>query len=174
MLTTGDSPWETAVTQGTVSPAYGAKQTAAVVNFSVTVPLPAEHVIAFVSQESSELSRFEEVQIPGHDGVRGYRLDGTKRTRYVFFGQSEKWHCGPWASDARVLYCEIADGRLNHLIMISGSFAKWQNKEVYVHPTSVERFEWVNRRGRAEIFSSDPGAAGQQVESNFEFFNFVV
>jgi hypothetical protein len=73
-----------------------------------------------------------------------------------------------------VLYCEIADGRLNHLIMISGSFAKWQNKEVYVHPTSVERFEWVNRRGRAEIFSSDPGAAGQQVESNFEFFNFVV
>ena len=174
LLSSSATEWTTTHTSEKISPAYGAKQEAYVGSFSATIPLPAEHAVALtLPQRNSQAGKFDEIRESESYGVRGYRLEQEMRTHYLFFGENETWGCGPWTSDARVLYCKVEDGRLGHLVMVSGSFAKWHDKDLAVHRGRVERFEWLSSNGGAETFTSDSASAGQMIASNFEFLNPV-
>jgi hypothetical protein len=175
LLSAASPAWKAEVLPGLVSPAYGAKETAPVACFSATLRLPVEHAAAFIlSQPLAASGRFDEIREGESHGVRGYRHDTATRTWYLFFADNGTWRCGPWSSDAAVLYCAVDEGHLAHLVMVSGSFAKWHNRDMVAHHAPVERFEWRNKSGKTEIFSSDRTAAEHTAAMNFEFFDPVL
>jgi hypothetical protein len=134
-----------------------------------------EHAAAFIlSQPLAASGRFDEIREGESHGVRGYRHDTATRTWYLFFADNGTWRCGPWSSDAAVLYCAVDEGHLAHLVMVSGSFAKWHNRDMVAHHAPVERFEWRNKSGKTEISSSDRTAAEHTAAMNFEFFDPVL
>jgi hypothetical protein len=166
--------WTTELRSGLVSPAYGATQPAPVVCFSATVPLPSESAVLLVPlTRATKLGKFASIQESGPSAVRAYRYDVARSTRYIFLGGNGSWRCGPWSSDASLLYCALEDGRLEHVVMVSGSYARWQDKQFIVHPTRVERFEWVAGDGGTKTFSSDR-AALEHAEIDFEFLDPVL
>lgn len=166
--------WTTKLRSGLVSPAYGATQPAPVVCFSATAPLPSDSAVLLVPlTRATRLGQFASIQERAASGVRAYRYDAARSTRCVFFGGNGSWHCGPWSSDASLLYCALEDGRLEHVVMVSGSYAQWQDKQFIVHPTRVERFEWVAGRDGPKTYSSDR-AALERAEVDFEFLDPVL
>lgn len=175
LLSIASPEWKPEILPGLVSPAYGVKETAPVACFSATLRLPVEHTVALIlSQPLKASDRFAEIREGESHGVRGYRHDSASRAWYIFFADNGTWRCGPWSSDAAILYCAADEGHLTHLVMVSGSFVKWQNRELIAHRASVERFEWLNLSGRTEIFSSDRTAAEHAAETNFEIFDPVL
>ena len=122
-----ETVWQTAVevTQALLSPAYGALQAAPLVRSHARVSLPAETATALVPRCGS---------IPQEDGprfvstaqaaVQVYDLDyhQTSENHEFFFALSDKaWNCGPWSSDARVLYCRTEKEKLAQLVVIGGN-----------------------------------------------------
>jgi hypothetical protein len=166
--------WTTELRSGLVSPAYGATQPAPVVCCSATVPLPSESAVLLVPlTRATKLGQLASIEEPDVSLVRAYRYDVAQSTRYVFFGGNGSWRCGLWSSDASLLYCALEDGRLEHVVMVSGSYAQWQDKKFIVHPTRVERFEWVAGDGGTKTFSSDRTAL-EHAEIDFEFLDPVL
>lgn len=175
LLAPRTTDWQMEFAPGIVSPAYGAQEPAPAAFLTAKVRLPAECCLLLMPvTESSELGRFEEMPEPDASGVRGYRYDAGRSTRFVFFGDNSSWRCGPWSSDASVLYGVLEDGRLAHLVMVSGSYARWQDKHLIGLDRRVERFEWVLGADGSKTFGSDDFSAVRGTELNFEFLNPVL
>ncbi len=162
------------ISSGTVSPSYGATQAAPVVAIKARIFLPAELAVILVSlTPGSEHALSTRVEESNRNGVRGYTYETGESRRFLFFGKGTTWHCGPWSSDAEVLYAEVDNGRLVHLVTISGSFANWRHKHLMSQPNRVERFEWLAGREGQKIFSSDPALVHNAAELDFEFLDPV-
>jgi hypothetical protein len=48
--------------------------------------------------------------------------------------------------------------QLNHLVLADASYLQMNKQFVLQHPQKIDRFEWDNRAGVANIFSSDNSA----------------
>jgi hypothetical protein len=179
MLTAHNSAWTTEITEGFVSPAYGSKQAAPVVRVSANVKLPEDCGVLFLpTARASDIGTFTTIgESPIREDstkrVRGYRYQTAQCAEFLFFAPgNHRWQCGPWTSDAGLLYCKLNGGRLAHVIMVSGSFAEWRDQR-FVSPSSpAESFEWLNRSSLAKV-----SAGGDQPEygvvSEFEFVDSV-
>lgn len=171
-LLSADNPvWKAELFSGCDSPAYGARQSAPAACFSARVALRAECSVLIVPLAYGyTLGTFSELHEP-RSTVRSYRYDLPRSTRYVFLCESgEPWCCGAWASDANLLYGEVEDGRLTRIIMVSGSFAKWQDKDLLVLQEKVECSEW--RKGKT--YAAANSTVKYSAEANIEFFHPVV
>jgi len=158
------SDWTTEITEGVVSPAYGSKQLAPVVRASANATLPEDCAVMLLpTTRASESGAFSSLGERSVEGVRGYRYRAQQTIEFLFFAQANApWTCGPWASDAKLLYCKLERGRFTHVIMVSGSFGEWRSQRFVSHPAHTEVFEWVSRPGSKLAFSS----AGDVVENS--------
>ena len=170
MLIDRGSTWKTEITEGFVSPAYGAKQTAPVVCLSANVGLPQEcGVVLLPTARGSEVGNLDAIGESRISPVRGYRYQTSQSAEFLFFAQDQRpWTCGPWTGDSSLLYCKMKNGRLAHVIMVSGSFAEWRGKRFVSHSSPIESFEWLSGPDWSRA-SSSAGGTEDAVVSEFEF-----
>jgi hypothetical protein len=169
MLTDRNSTWTTEITEDWVSPAYGAKQIAPVVRISGDVKLPANcGVLLLPTTRTDDVGTFAAIGEQSLHGARGYRYQIRQSKEFLFFAPGNSlWECGLWASDAALLYCKLESGRLERVIMVSGTFAEWRGKR-FVHSSHGEVLEWLNRPG----LIAEPAA--EAVVSDCEFIDSVL
>jgi hypothetical protein len=165
-----NSAWTIEIAEGVVSPAYGSKQVAPVVRISAHVELPEDcGVLLLPITRASDTGTFAAIGESGVRGVRGYRYQTLQGTEFLFFSQGNSpWTCGPWTSDASLLYCKLERSRFAHVIMVSGGFAEWRGKRFVSHPSPKENFEWLSRPGSGRAFASEGNAAEDTVVDDFE------
>jgi hypothetical protein len=94
----------------------------------------------------------------------------------IFGGLEDKthWTLGPWTSDAQFLYFSVEGPQVRHLIFCGGRFARVYDKFIFQHPQQVERFEWVNKNGVRESFSSDERINSAFSEDALELYDPVL
>ncbi|MGA7505512.1 MAG: alginate lyase family protein [Candidatus Sulfotelmatobacter sp.] len=146
LLLDHNSAWRADVSEGHVSPAYGAKQFAPVLRFSVNASVPEDCAILLLAGAGQcETGNFSSIGNDAVREVRGYRYQTAEATEFVFFAEgSTPWTCGHWKSDARLLYCKLEGRRLAHVIMVCGTFGECRAQRFISHPLRPQNFEWVN------------------------------
>ncbi len=177
LLPMQDSGWNSEVKSGFVSPAYGCKEPAAVAVSSARIQLPAEHASLLVPllRPSDEPGAFLTISTPENSGgASAYRYDGLGKSHVMIFASGEQpWTLGPWASDARFIYCGLENGRVIHFILCGGSFAKLNEKSTFAYPQRVERLEWTKQAGARQTFCSEDAAIKAFSEVVLEFRDSV-
>lgn len=173
LLIDRDSAWNTHIAEYSLSRAYGSKQGAPLVCASVSASLPEEcGVLLLPATRASDIGTFTAIGERRVPGLRGYRYQTPHSAEYLFFSEGNcSWECGPWTSDARLLYCKLEGGRLAHVIMVSGTFAQWRRKQFVLHPSPIESFEWVSRARSRKVPSSRSNLLEDEVVSDFEFLD---
>lgn len=169
MLTVRDSVWKTEIAEGFVSPTYGSKQIAPTVRMRAEVALPADcGVLLLPMIQASETGTLTFVGENKRTQARGYRYQTQQSAEYFFFASGgRRWECGPWAGDPTFLYCKLNGSRLQHVIMVSGSFAEWRGKRFISRSSPVASFEWLSHRVTASATDQ------QEVISEFGFIESV-
>ena len=161
IVSTSESGWSREIASANVSPAYGRIENAPLVRFHAKVPTPTECVallIAGADRASGVLS----TMIGGH-GLHAYRYQTDHATQdFVFAAADSPWDSDGWSSDAEFLYSHVQDGKLIHLVVVNGSFAKWQQLVVVQHHSRVECMQW-SCAGHAVTASASGNAALKQV-----------
>lgn len=173
VLVDGKSAWKTEITEGFVSPTYGSKQFAPVVRATINSLLPQEcGVLLLPIKHPSDLGTFVAVDEQPVRGVRGYRYQTLHKLEFIFCGQGNtSWKCGPWASDASLLYCKLEGGRFVHVIMVSGSFAEWRGKRFVSQASVTESFEWADGAGLENSSASEGNPRETSLIIDFEFLD---
>ena len=169
------SVWTSEITEGFVSPAYGSKQVAPVLRISAKATLPEDCAVLLLPMvEPSNICTFSAIGESRVGGVRGYRCQTLQTTEVLFFGTgNSSWTCGPWSSDASLLYCKLEGGRVRHVIMVSGSFGEWRGKRFVSHPAHTQKFEWISSAGSKQASSSDGSVVDDTVIKDFEVLDPV-
>jgi len=169
LLPAGSSPWVCNLSAGVVSATYGAKEPAPVACFSASLNLPADFAVILVPMlRDTEFGTFSLLEEGNHD-VRGYHYQVRSVSHFIFCaGSTGSWTLGSWASDAQFLYCCLEDRRLVQIILVAGSFAKWQGRPIVTHQREVERFEWWNKIGTTQSSSSDQSALAYILQGDLE------
>jgi hypothetical protein len=175
LLIDRSSVWTSKITEGFVSPAYGSKQVAPVLCISAKATLPEDSAVLLLPMaEPSNACTFSAIGESRAVGVRGYRYQSLQTTEVLFFGDgNSSWTCGPWSSDASLLYCKLEAGRVQHVIMVSGSFGEWRGKRFVSHPAHTQVFEWISRAGSKHSSSSGSSAVDDSIIKDFEVFDPV-
>lgn len=155
--------WQTPmeVTNTQLSPAYGALQPAPMVRCRAQVLLPTEIATVLVPDaipqnisQNNRLHTESRLVSSRQADVRVYELDYHNQSERFFFALGDQpWSFGPWSSDARVLYCRIENNKLEHLILIGGTYASWQGERLLQAPEPSEFFEW---RKQDAVMNSAP------------------
>jgi Heparinase II/III-like protein/Heparinase II/III N-terminus len=172
LLVDRNSAWKTEITEGFVSPAYGCKQVARVVRVGANTKLPAEcGVLLLPTAQASDAGVLS--SLGGSEGsvneTSGYRYQSFQVTEFLFFSDNHlPWKCGPWASDARFLYCKLESGRFTQVIMIDGSFAEWSGRRFVSLRARANSFEWLNRDGLKKVLSPGNDSVHDSVINDFE------
>jgi hypothetical protein len=140
----------------TLSPAYGALQSAPLVRGHGRVLLPAEIATALLPGGVA-MQQLGDVTLTStaHATVQLYELDNANTSHAFFFALGdEPWTCGPWSSDARVLYRRLENEKLAHIVLIGGSYALWEEQPLLRSATAAN-FEW---RGGKSVDDASPPA----------------
>jgi len=172
LLTPQNSVWRTELLSGYDAPVYGLRKSAPTACLSARVNLPVDCAVLVLPLRDSYTLGAAFIELPeSTPDVRAYRHESLGNARYVFICDKEgAWNCGPWSSDARLFYCAFEQGRLAHMVMVLGSFAKWHDKQLVVLQHRAERAEWFNGR----TYCSDSSAIEYWTEANFELFHPVL
>jgi hypothetical protein len=165
-----ETVWHTAteVSRTLLSPAYGAFQPAPLVRCHARVMLPAETATALLPRRGAIRREDERLIAPqveqkleprlasmAQGAVQVYELDYHEGSHGFFFALGdEAWSFGPWASDARVLYCRIEKEKLAHLIAIGGTYVAWQGHPLLKMAGPSAFFEW---RKHDAVMNAAPG-----------------
>jgi len=154
LLPVDDPYWAVQVQAGKTSPTYGQIMTAPVVRSSARRQLPAETAMVLQPAFSSDLGRLSTI---ASADVHAYRYEETQKTHYLFFakGEHDPWNSCHFTSDARFLYCCIEEEQVIHVVLCRGRFAGLGTRLLVSHDREMERFEWVNVNGSAQVFSSE-------------------
>jgi hypothetical protein len=154
--------WERRLEQSWCSPAYGSKVQAPVLHFRRCGQLPAElaTMICPVKSSAEEPGAFSRLEGAAESGASGYEYSTTRQIDVVIFSESGAiWRLGPWASDAKMLFCRRApNGILQRVTVVGGSFVEREGRKILTAARRVARCEW--RRGAAgwTISCSDEAA----------------
>jgi len=173
LVVDGKSAWKTEITEGYISPAYGSKQIAPVARASINATLPEEcGVLILPITRSSDIGTFAAIDEHPVRGVRGYRYQTLHGAEFIFLAEeNDTWTCGPWASDARLLYCKLEGGRFVHVIMISGSFAEYRGKRFVSQASVTETFEWADGAELKISSASEGNPLETSLVTNLEFLD---
>jgi len=173
LVVDGKSAWKTEITEGYISPAYGSKQIAPVARASINATLPEEcGVLILPITRSSDIGTFAAIDEHPVRGVRGYRYQTLHGAEFIFLAEENTtWTCGPWASDARLLYCKLEGGRFVHVIMISGSFAEYRGKRFVSQASVTETFEWADGAELKISSASEGNPLETSLVTNLEFLD---
>jgi hypothetical protein len=157
-----DPRWSSQIISGDVSQVYGKKEPAAILECSAKLKLPAEHA-TLLRPTTGVPNELGTLRSAGHTdtGVMAYRYEESGTTHVMIFADSAHgvWHSCGISSDARLVYFQVNGGRLIHFILCEGRSAQIDGSPILSHNKTIERFEWLVRRGIPAIFSSDETAA---------------
>ena len=171
MHVTPTASWKTEFLSAYDSPVYGKKEQAPAVCISARIAVPTDCAVLILPLTSAstvgDLSEFEDRAVR----VRAYRYHLQGSMRYMIFSEGKgPWSYGPWSSDSGLLYCAVEDDRLSHVVMVSGSFVKCQDRHLFDLHDHVEHCEWLNGKFRC----SNRGDVDKVTESNLEFLDSVL
>jgi hypothetical protein len=179
LLPMRESGWTSGLKSGFVSPAYGKKEPAVIVTSSARRELPTEHAtlllpLLHLSDEPGTLSSIRGVDESGRNGVRAYRYDGSGKSHLLLLaGAEQSWSFGPWAGDARFVYCAVENKQVTHFILCEGSHLTLNGHSLFAHHGKVERLEWTKRDGTRQVFSSLDAAIGSFSTAILETYDSV-
>jgi hypothetical protein len=141
--------WNTTITRGTISPAYGRYEPAPVVRCEARVKLPAEIATALIAQRRPAQTQDEAHMVSRHEAtVQVYELHEGNQSHEFFFALDERaWSSGPWSSNAELLYCRIEEEKLVQLIVVGGDLVAWQGRPILKARRPCQFFEWRKRGG---------------------------
>ena len=152
LLGANPKKWELAVSEGSVSPAYGEKESAPVASFDARIQLPAEHATLVLPLGVADApGRFHLAE--GASGAVGYVYEQGDVTDYIIFGEGNPWTLGNFRSDAGLLFCRMEQREIMALAVCSASKVEVDGREVFSSPKALERLEWARAAGAS---ASDP------------------
>ncbi len=142
LIVPGETTWQMEITRGLASPAYGKFQPTPLLRAHARLRLPVE--IAILLRPHSTAIR-QDGNLVGMRlaAVQVYELAaGDTNHGFCFALDKRPWSFGPWFSDAEFLYCRIMGEKLEHLIMVGGTYVAWQGQELLraMGPSAI--FEW--------------------------------
>jgi hypothetical protein len=159
LLPAEDQLWNSEITEGWISPAYGVKDSGAVVRSNMHALLPSESAALLVPlrDECGEYGKFRaRAASPTSVGVTTYRWDRQRSSSWFIFSDfAGPWTVGAWNSDARLLYCRVEDNRITHLVAVEASFLTLKQTAVMEHKSGAESWEW-KLEGEDKVSCSDP------------------
>lgn len=143
------SAWKTSISQGKISPGYGAYEPAPIVRCEVRAKLPAEIATALIGQTRAVEQRTPARMVSGEQpGVQVYELHDGRESHSFFFARDKRpWSSGLWSSDAELLYSRTESQQLMQLILIGGSSVAWQGQPLLKAGGLIDFFEWRKSDG---------------------------
>jgi hypothetical protein len=165
-----NSAWNAELSSAFDSPVYGSKLIAPMACLKSRTVLPAESALLLVPlRAGAALGHFSESR-EAPCNLRAYRYDLPQSTRYLYLSEAGgSWTHGPWASDAQLLYCGLRDGRLKHMVMISGSFAQWQDQPLISVQGQVDHLERLD----GNVYCSEDARVHYVADADHEFLHPV-
>ncbi len=169
LLLPGNSAFRDEVGSGPVSPAYGTRNAAPMVQISATIELPAECAVLLIAQADTDATGdFSEIRTNAVSGFRAYRYQSGNVVHYfVFADTAGNWSLESWKSDAEFLYCQMKGSEPTQVVTVRGSFVSWQDKTFVAHEYAGEKFEWSYRKGNLNGNASEDSARTDSDE-NFD------
>jgi hypothetical protein len=162
LLTTENNDWTREITNGWCSPTYGKRVSSPVVRFRKETHVPVEfatllHPLPPGCTEMGHLVRITAED--GAGGVHGYVYQTPAEAHYIILSDHPgRWHIGPWACDAALLYCGVSsDGSISRLALSGGSFVEMDHQRIFLARRTVARFEWARDKA-GELSCSDENA----------------
>jgi hypothetical protein len=146
LLLDRNSAWIPEIVEGVLAPTYGLKQAAPVLHISAKATLPADCGVLLLPATLSSVGTLSVIDENTGAAVRGFCYQTSQSTEVLFFrNRNSTWTCGSWSSDATLLYCKLESGRIQHVIMVSGSFGDWRGNRFVSLPSQTKIFEWTRR-----------------------------
>jgi hypothetical protein len=162
LLPAEDQLWNSEITEGWISPAYGVKDSGTVVRSNIDALLPSESAALLVAlpHEWDEYGKFRALTASAAPaGVTAYRWDRRRSSSWFIFSDlAGPWTVGAWNSDACLLYCRVEDSRIRHLVAVEASFVKFKQTAVMEHKSRLDIWEWSKLEGEDKVSCSDPKA----------------
>jgi hypothetical protein len=161
LLCNDNSGWSTSLDKRWWSPAYGERQTAPVLRFHRTSPLPAElySLLLPAPQSLANLAGLRLVAGGSSDAsVRSCIFDRSSVAHHIVFSDHAKsWHVGCIESDARFVCCtvDILPGKqvLREFFLSEGSFLKWAGELRFAAAKPVLSYEGHGGIGADSLLS---------------------
>lgn len=156
MIWPAGTAWNSNVTEGRLSPAYGRYDLAPRVHSLARIKLPTEIATAFVVGESAGIAAHASMTTFRHGAAQSYELHlGPDKHEFIFsldhalgttLGSQARgeqpWSVGPWTSDAELLYCRMQNDKLAQLIVIGGTRVDWQGRPLLTISKHSKYCEW--------------------------------
>ncbi len=144
-----NSDWRSDIATGFVSPAYGARQAAPLLRFSTKTEISERCGILLIPRtRECHIGDFRSLGDTPQNAVCAYRYRTSDSSEFFFFAQENSaWTCGPWVSDAKLLYCRLEGRLLRHIIVVGGSFAEYRGVRFISQASRSATVEWLNGSG---------------------------
>ena len=155
---TADREWSRELVLDWQSPAYGRKESSALLRFAIRRELPA--ALATLLQPAAaggaRTGRFTALKREPDGPVAAFRYDTPSASHHFFFAPTgTRWELGPCTSDCRFVYAGIAaEGEQYHLVLCDGSWLAVDGTAVLRGGEPVSRCEVVSEAGAARVFGS--------------------
>lgn len=177
LLFTADSSCRKEISQDWYSPVYGKKEVSPTFRVTTHASLPAELTTMLIphSEVTAHLGLLRPVEL-GHKGasVKAFRYSTAIAQDLLFFADKPgNWEVGPYASNAKFLYCSTDNNRtVAQFVICGGSYFVFGGRRLFDASLPVKHSEWS--RDLSEREASQPSdvatnhESGPQVSEHFE------
>ena len=151
------APMSESLETGSVSPSYGDREPAPIVRLRVQSKLPVEFATALAPLETGAKVDSEfRLLTKDSDPVQAYSYSSGETIDLFHFSKGGRpWALNSWDSDAAFLYCRQSKGRIEHLVLVNGSFVNHSSKSLLRHSQAIERFEWLKQGDAGVTYCSN-------------------
>ncbi len=147
LLFTANSSFRKEISQDWYSPVYGNKELSPTFRVTTHASLPVELTTMLIphSEVTAHLGLLRPVE-SGHRGasVRAFRYSTAIVHDHVFFAEKPgNWQVGPYASNARFLYCSTdATRTVVQFVICGGSYFAFRGRRLFDASLPVKHSEW--------------------------------
>lgn len=147
LLFTADSSCRKEILQEWYSPVYGKKEASPTFRVTTHAPLPVELTTMLIPhwEVAAHLGLLRVVE-SGHRGaaVKAFRYSTAITQDHFFFAdKTANWQVGPYASNARFLYCSTdANRTVTQFIICGGSYFAFGGRRLFDASLPVNHSEW--------------------------------
>jgi len=152
LLFTSNCSCRKEIVQDWYSPVYGRKEPSPTFRVTTHASLPSELMTMLIphSEVTAHLGLLRTVE-PGHKGVsvKAFRYSTAIAQDHLFFADKPgNWQVGPYASDARFLYCSTDAARtVVQFVICGGSYFAFGGRRIFDTSLPVKHSEWSREAG---------------------------
>lgn len=147
LLFAANSSCRKEISQGWYSPVYGKKEVSPTFRVTTYASLPGELATMLIphSEVTAHLGLLRTVS-SGHKGalVKTFRYSTAVAQDYLFFADKPgNWQVGPYASNAKFLYCSTDASRtVTQFVICGGSYFAFNGRRLFDASLPVKHSEW--------------------------------